>query len=95
MFVCERCGREFRPTNSLPVRCTCPVVAVPVSAWPRWALTLKRLRTANDTGVGDTAQRIAAKFGGERYKRLTKRLGMPCGCSERQAEWNRLYPYGD
>ena len=61
--------------------------------WPRWAITLKRLRTDADKGVGDTAQRIAAKFGGERYKRLTKRLDMPCGCSERQDEWNRLYPY--
>ncbi len=51
------------------------------------------LRNNADKGVGDTAQRIAAKLGGERYKRLTKRLGMPCGCSERQDEWNRLYPY--
>lgn len=65
------------------------------SQWPRWALLIKRLRTDADKGVGDTAQRIAAKFGGERYMRLTKRLGMPCGCSERQDEWNRLYPYGD
>lgn len=62
---------------------------------PKWVKILKRLRKPADKGVGDTAQRIAAKFGGERYKALSKRLGMPCGCTSRQSEWNKLYPYGD
>lgn len=63
------------------------------AAWPRWAGLLRKRRIASDTGVGDTAQRYAAKVGGEKFKRLSKWLGIPCGCTERQAEWNRLYPY--
>lgn len=61
--------------------------------WPFWAWSLKWLRRQGDSGVGDTAQRIAAKLGGEAYKKLSQRLGMPCGCSSRQADWNIKYNY--
>ena len=62
---------------------------------PRWVRFVKRLRKSTDTGVGDTVQRIAAKFGGERFKKFAQRIGLPCGCTKRQSEWNRLYPYGE
>lgn len=58
-----------------------------------WVAALSRLRKPEDEGVGDTAQRLAAKFGGERYKRFMKRIGAPCACEKRQAEWNQLYRY--
>jgi len=58
-----------------------------------WVRYVKLLRKPEDAGVGDTIQRIAAKFGGERFKRWAARLGIPCGCSTRQADWNRMYPY--
>lgn len=59
----------------------------------RWVRMVKLLRKPEDSGLGDTVQRIAAKFGGERFKAFAKRIGIPCGCSDRQAEWNRLFPY--
>lgn len=58
-----------------------------------WVRLVKMLRKPEDKGVGDTVQRIAAKFGGERFKAWSKKLGMPCGCTERQEEWNRIWPY--
>lgn len=58
-----------------------------------WVRLVRFLRSPSDTGVGDTVQRIAAKFGGERFKKWAKKIGIPCGCDKRQAEWNRLYPY--
>lgn len=59
---------------------------------PRWVRLLQRLSTPEDIGLGATVKRLASKFGGERFKRLTKKLGMPCKCGAREAEWNRLYP---
>jgi hypothetical protein len=60
------------------------------TAWVRW---VKLLRKPEDRGVGDTVARIAAKFGGERFKAFSKRIGIPCGCTERQAAWNEQWPY--
>ena len=62
---------------------------------PGWAKAVERLRHTNDVGVGDTVQRIAAWFGGERFKAFAAKVGIPCGCTQRQDEWNRLYPYTD
>jgi len=59
---------------------------------PRWVRLLQRLSTPDDIGLGATAKRLASKFGGERFKKLTKKLGMPCKCGDREKEWNRIYP---
>jgi hypothetical protein len=59
-------------------------------AWVRWVALLRR---PEDTGLGDTVQRIAARFGGERFKAFAARIGIPCGCTERQDDWNRQWPY--
>lgn len=61
--------------------------------WPSWATALSRFKKDEDTGVGDTAQRVFARLGGEAFKWMASKLGMPCGCTGRQADWNRLYPY--
>lgn len=66
---------------------------VPQSEWPLWAQILYRYRRSEDSGIGDTAQRLAARFGGEWWKWLSAKLGIPCGCSSRQRRWNVLYPY--
>lgn len=58
-----------------------------------WIRFIKLIRKPEDKGVGDTVARIAAKFGGDRFKAFSKRIGIPCGCTQRQAEWNRLWPY--
>lgn len=59
---------------------------------PRWVRLLQRLSTPEDIGLGATAKRLASKFGGERFKAWRTKLGMPCKCGAREAEWNRLYP---
>jgi len=60
---------------------------------PVWVGFVRFLRTPEDIGIGDTVQRIAAKFGGERFKSFMEKIGAPCGCTDRQQEWNDAYPY--
>ena len=67
----------------------------PARKMPLWVRALRWLRTQDDRGVGDTAQRIAAKFGGERFKRFSKKVGLPCACAKRQDAWNARWPYQD
>jgi hypothetical protein len=60
---------------------------------PRWLKYVRFFRSPEDRGAGDTVQRIAAKFGGERFKKFAKKMGIPCGCTSRQDRWNKQYPY--
>lgn len=71
-------------------------VEVPESIWPdnpRWVRLVRMLRKPEDSGVGDTVARIAARFGGERFKQWSAKLRIPCGCTDRQAAWNERWPY--
>ncbi len=70
-----------------------PPRAVPGGGWPRFARVAWLLSNDRDGGVGDTVQRWAAKLGGEGFKKWADTVGLPCGCTERQQEWNTLYPY--
>jgi hypothetical protein len=60
---------------------------------PLWAKGLKLLATPEDKGIGDVAARV---IGGEKsaaFKAWYKKtFGKSCGCSGRQADWNRRYP---
>jgi hypothetical protein len=76
-----------------PTECKNPILDSDVIRLPTWVRLIRMLQQPGDVGIGDTVQRIAAKFGGERFKTWAKRIGLPCGCTERQAEWNKLYPY--
>jgi hypothetical protein len=84
------------------VKCPCGEVVYgncepQVTKQPRtsrlWTEVVGWFRKPEDKGVGDTVQRIAARFGGERFKKFAVKVGMPCGCTDRQREWNELYPY--
>ena len=66
---------------------------IPRDQWPRWAKLIARFSKPRDIGVGDTVQRIAEKFGGELFKKWSKSLGVPCGCTERRNTFNTKYPY--
>lgn len=61
--------------------------------WPRWAKWLYERRQEGEAGIGDTAQRLFAKLGGEQYRLLRHNAGFPCRCKLRQAEWNKRYSY--
>lgn len=99
---CSKCGMHIISRRSRCPVCEGgvePIVSVPrpkivePKAWPDWAAAWARIAKHQDAGVGDTAQRFYASFGGEWFKLFAKKIGMPCRCSERQAEWNTSYPY--
>lgn len=58
-----------------------------------WTRFIKLLRKPEDKGVGDTVARMIASVGLDRWKAFSKKIGIPCGCSQRQDELNRLWPY--
>jgi hypothetical protein len=60
------------------------------NAWVRW---IKLLRKPQDRGVGDTVARLIASVGLDRWKAFSKKLGIPCGCTDRQDAWNKQWPY--
>ena len=68
-------------------------IPLPRHKWPAWASAIARFSKPQDSGVGDTVQRIAAKFGGELFKAFSSSIGMPCGCTDRQKDWNTRYLY--
>lgn len=106
-FQCPQCNRVFElPDHAFRVRCPCnyqgqfaevPMVTLKVKPSKRkkpglWVRILQRLSRPEDIGLGATVKRIAAKVGGERFKRWAARISLPCGCTEREEEWNKMYP---
>ena len=85
---CPRCSSVIVCNGELR-----PVVKGSDEQWPKWARAIRRLRKPDDAGVGDTFQRLASGVGGELFKTWTKKLGIPCNCERRQADWNEKYRY--
>lgn len=92
-FTCPKCkatiecdGGPMPPVKRVP-----PVLNK--KKWPIWAKAVSRCRHSDDTGLGDTVQRILSKVGGEEFKKVSTDLGIPCRCGDRQKAWNELYPY--
>lgn len=95
LFVCA-CGKETRYSpRSSPICSACRKAGRKQSEAPPpyWVRFVKRLRKPEDRGIGDTVQRMAAWLGGERFKLVAAKLGIPCGCTQRQSEWNERWPY--
>jgi hypothetical protein len=69
-------------------------VVVPRGKWPLIAKIIAKMRSEEDTGIGDAIARHLARFGAEGMKRVYKRLtGSDCGCGNRQAALNQRFPY--
>lgn len=66
---------------------------VPKPAWPMWARVLAKQKSDKDKGVGDTAERVFGRFGGSQFKKALKKIGVDCGCTARQADWNQKFAY--
>ena len=65
----------------------------PPREWPAWAKSLRDQKQDGETGVGDTVFRILGQTG-ETFKEYFKRAtGKDCGCTIRQANLNREFPY--
>jgi len=69
-----------------------PPQPVPRSQWPAWAWAISKLSAPEDVGVGATVKRIAGPMG-EAFKAWAEALGIPCGCADREKEWNAMFPY--
>lgn len=91
VLKCAKCGKQIK----------CDGVERPKKPEPKpkkpksevWVRLVRMIRIPSDIGIGDTLQRQFAKFGGERFKRWAAKLGIPCGCTERQNHYNKKYPY--
>jgi hypothetical protein len=85
-------GKSSNPSAVRPSRHS--PVAVPRSQWPLAARAIAKLARTEDRGVGDTIARIIDPAGGALLKRWYKRIvGNECGCADRQARLNAIYPY--
>lgn len=64
------------------------------SKWPILARAIRWNRQEGDRGVGSTLKRMLGNVGAdviaEWYERIT---GHPCGCSDRAAKLDALFPY--
>jgi hypothetical protein len=56
---------------------------------------IAKLRKPGEKGLGDTVARIFSTFGGNKFKWISKQLGINCGCDDRQADLNAWFPYPD
>ena len=86
MIKVQTVSKEHRPKSS---------VSEPREPKPRPLLIrgIERQRIPSDTGVGDTVERLLAKMGGDQFKWVMHKLGINCGCEDRKAWLNRVYPY--
>ena len=53
---------------------------------------LKLFAIESDRGVGDIVERMLSKVGGRAIKMSLKKLGVNCGCTNRQEALNKKYP---
>lgn len=88
---CSRCGKDLGKEYSGNVYC-CPDTK-PIEKTGLVHKGIAKLRKPEDSGLGDTLERLIAKFGGNKFKSIAKRLGINCGCEDRQKYLNEHYPY--
>lgn len=97
LIVCPTCSKRIPRPAQFPLICSCGTHincdshSIRLKP-PRWVKVLSYLSKPEDVGLGATVKRIADKVGGERFKAWATKLGIPCGCTEREAHWNKLYP---
>jgi hypothetical protein len=66
---------------------------IPRAKWPAHIKALALLARPEDRGIGDVIARTVGPIGGDLYKEWHQKIfGKPCGCSDRQDNYNQLYP---
>ncbi len=88
----RRASKPIMPTAAtLPVEIPKPI---PREQWPRAARLIAWRKRDGETGVGDTLARILGNVGADGlahwYEKIT---GHDCGCANRQAKLNAIFPY--
>lgn len=86
-----KCPKGFfdNPPETPPI-----IAAVPRAEWPGVVSYIANtFGNEQDSGFGDTIERIVMSFGGGHIKAMLAAAGVDCGCSDRQKRWNAMYPY--
>lgn len=66
---------------------------VPYKDWPMWAKILSKFAKDGDKGIGDVVLRQIGSENSDQFKAWYKKTtGKDCGCTGRQARWNREFP---
>lgn len=61
--------------------------------WPLILQPLKAFAKETDRGLGDIAERVIGKIGGDQFKKWHYKIfGRPCSCGERQDLLNEEFP---
>lgn len=71
---------------------TMPTAGVPRDQWPAWANELAGRSIPADSGIGDVIARTLGKCGSVFKSAFKKLTGRDCGCGNRQAKLNAMYP---
>lgn len=79
-------GPAQKINGKKPSKVTKPDRDLRVVSW------LKMFAVDTDRGVGDIVERMLAKAGGRSIKSVLARIGVGCGCTNRQEWLNRKYP---
>lgn len=92
-------GSDAKPTGwdelpaAPPAPAEQPPVAVPRADWPLSIRALALVAQPGDTGIGDVAHRVLAGMGADALAKLYEQAtGKPCGCADRAAKLNQLFP---
>lgn len=92
-FACPK-ERGAKPWGYKPAaRKIPPPAAIPRSKWPAHIAAVAKFASPEDTGVGDTIERLAGGAGklfAAMFKALT---GQDCGCGGRKDALNTRYSY--
>lgn len=96
--ICPVCGKRI-PGYELSCRCGHTIIVEESGQFeetnigvPKWVRAFQYFSKPEDVGLGATIKRIAAKFGGERFKKFADKMGLPCGCTGREEDLNIRYP---
>lgn len=84
----ERGGTPLSPTFIEAIPPTPPTE----DEWPLTARIIRRLRSRDDIGIGDTIHRQLGAPG-RWFESVAESLGINCGCADRRDWLNRRFPY--
>lgn len=72
---------------------TLPITPLPLEQWPQDVSSLAATKATTDKGFGDTLTRFLANKGGNAIKEWVAAHKLDCGCADRAAWLNRMFPY--
>jgi hypothetical protein len=93
VIPCGKCSTPVRVVGKDPEAKPVPLPRTKEQQDSRLIGWVKLFRKPEDRGVGDTVERLLAVAGGRKIKRMLERVGINCGCTDRQKALNEQHPY--